>query len=204
MTTRTELANLTFLALGVADVVDIDTADSPRAQKFLQAFRPISRSEFRGHGWNCAMTRANVAVSEDTPPFGYLYYYNLPADCLFPWKLNHHYYFVSNNTAQYEVNPAFKIEGRRLLSNIAGPLELEYIRDITTLMELWDPMLTEAMALNIAKWVGPGLVKNESMLKRVTEWYEDKCNQAVMVNALELPPAKIADTDWAGEMHTWG
>lgn len=144
-----EVCNIALLEVGSEPIADIDQ-QIDRA-RYIKARFPIARDlTMRAHPWNFAMRRDLIAVA-GTPAFGWSYAYNLPNDpvCLRVWE-------IGERPAK---DIPHTIEGRQLLTNMAGPLPIRFIGRIID-ASLWDPLYCQALGLHLAHSVCFKLTSN--------------------------------------------
>ena len=97
-----DLVNEALARIGSDQITSLD--DTTNTAMFCSNLLPSAlRTVFGLHNWTCSITRALLTpVSDETPPFEFLYYYNLPTKYI---------RLIEISTSDY------KIEGNRLLSN---------------------------------------------------------------------------------------
>src|SRR5690606_32256720 len=105
-----------------------------------------------------AITRATLAQVVYDAPFGFVYKYQLPADCLRVLKTE-------------DSGTEWKVEGRYLLTDESS-ISIQYIKKVTDVSQ-FDPMFCEALALRLAADLAYALTQNASVQKNMIELYND-------------------------------
>lgn len=119
MASKAEIFAVALGLTGEKDVVDPD-GNEPGARKVRKFYTIARDATLRAHPWNFAMRRAQMTPETAAPAFGFAKSYLLPAEpfCLRAW------------TAHTDGEP-WKVEGRSLLTDYNGTLNLEYIARVT-------------------------------------------------------------------------
>lgn len=130
----------------------------------------------RGHPWNCAKSRDQLASSA-TPAFGFTYQYNWPADCLRVLGLD----------ADTHGDAVWQVEGRKILTDEAGPLNIHYIARIED-TEQFDAALVTALAVELAATVGKRLGASNAKIEDLRKWSDDLMRSARNSDAQEGTP----------------
>lgn len=136
-------------------------------------FYPASRDELlRGHRWNFATKRAELAASTTAPTWGYDSSYPLPTDCLRVLGIEGH-----------ELLP-WRVEGRALVCNESSPLNLIYIARIDD-PALFDPAFARALAARIAVDLSMPITNNQTMRQAMQQEFKDRLREARGIDAQE-------------------
>lgn len=180
MTSVVEIGNIALVNLG-EDVI-ASLSDEVKAARLLnRRYGPIRDAVLRAHPWNCAMVRAGLASSDPAPIWGPAACYPLPADCLRVLR-------VEDRSA------AWKVEGRKIVSNAGAPLNILYTRQITDPNE-FDPLLVEAIAARLAADLAHPITQSTSLIQVMWDLYRQKLIEARGVDGQEgTGDALIADT----------
>jgi hypothetical protein len=133
MASKADIFNAALGLLGEKAVVDPDGTEVP-AVKLRKVYAVALDSAIRAHPWNFAMRRAQITPDTAAPAFGFATSYTLPSDpfCVRAWR------------ADTDGQP-WKVEGRSLLTDYEGTLNLEFIARVTD-ASAFDPDFVLAFA----------------------------------------------------------
>ncbi len=108
MTSDTDICNSALTKVGANRIISLD-ADTAEGRVCKEQYPKIKKAFLRGHLWNFATKRVQLALSVTEPVFEFSYQYALPVDCLrvvgmegetsFPWKVEGRYILTDNNEA---------------------------------------------------------------------------------------------------------
>ena len=180
MASWVEFANTALQQIG-EEVITSLTDDSDRARAVNRIYQSELRTELRLHPWNCARKRVQLATLTTAPTFGPAYQFQLPSD------------FV-RLLPDAEVTD-WQIEGRKLLSDDGGPLDVVYIYEITDPNEL-DPLLVEAYVARLAMKLCERLTMSSGKRELAVRDYTEAVKQARKVNAFESISATPPEDPW--------
>lgn len=181
MPSVTDLLNDSLGQIGANTITAID--DGSHEANVCSALYPaLLDSILRGHTWNFALTRVQLAQDAVAPVFGYTYAYSLPTDCL---------RIVEYNGALTAYGPRrYKIEGRKLLTNDTSAY-IRYIARVTD-PNVWDAMFYQCVACWLASKLADAIPhdtkKAESLLQRAEQVL---LPNAMAVDSQEEPLQKI-------------
>jgi hypothetical protein len=189
-----EIANAALTKLGAARIASL--GDDVKAAREVNArFEALRDDELRAHRWQFSIKRASLAALTAAPAFGYTYQYALPSDCLRIDMVNDTYpSVVMDNYITGEIAD-YVIEGNAILTDIAAPLKLRYVAQVTD-PNSWDVSFREALACRIAAEVCEALT--QSPQKRQLAWteYQQAITRAVRSSAIERAPVMPPDDSW--------
>lgn len=182
----TGIANMALTELGAATIMSID--DAKESARLIKARRDDCLDEVLARrAWSFARHRALAGSDGAAPAFGYAYQYSWPTD---PWCLR-----------VLEVNgksdDGYKLEGRKILTDQAGPLELVFIRRVGD-PGLFDPLFRSALAARLAAAVAYRVTQSRTKEADMYKLYEQRLREAVSIPAAVDRPAEEAneDGDW--------
>jgi hypothetical protein len=179
MTSNVEIANRALTRLGDRTIVSL-TEDSNQARAINAIFESVRRTEIRKHPWNFAKARAQLAADADAPLFGYSYQYTLPADCL-------------RVLPKSDPLLDWRIEGKKIVTNESGPLDIVYIADVTDPNQ-FDETFIEVLASKLAEEASVRLSNAESKKAQAREDYRAALLEARRTNAIErLSDERVED-----------
>lgn len=189
-----QVCNRALTKLGAARIVSIDD-DVKAARALKSAFDDVRDDELRGHRWQFAMRRITLAALSTAPAFGYAYQYQVPPDFLrldmvddrFPDAVMDNY--IGAETLDYA------LEGNLILTDIAAPLKLRYVAQITD-PTAWDANFREALACRLAAELAEDLTQSNQKRQLAWQEYDRAIRQAIRSNAIEKLPVAPPDNTW--------
>ena len=139
-------------------------------------FYPRRRDELlRGHPWNFALKRAEIAASTDAPVWGPTTLYPLPSDCLRVLRIDGH------------PLTDWKVEGRAIACNETAPLNILYVSQVTD-TALFDASFATALAARIAVDLAMPLANSAQMRDALAKAAKDALREARGMDAQEGAP----------------
>lgn len=147
---------------------------------------PSAESVLRLYPWNAALRRARLPALAEAPAWGYLHQYQLPqgpepAYCL--------------RLLEIDGVEDYRIEGRRVLSDAAPPLDILYIGRIVDAGE-YDSLLAEAIAAKLAVHLAANLTESGSRIEAARAYLKDILNQARSSDAQEGGATRLLADAW--------
>lgn len=131
MPSPTEVINHALDLNNVSPIDSIDGEDA-KSQKCRRIYEMALPEVFEEDEWNAAKTRVAVAADVETPLSEWTYQYTLPADCGRIVRIN------DDDTIEWEE------EGRKILTDEASPIYLEYIKTTVTDPNQWSASFRRA------------------------------------------------------------
>lgn len=189
MASDVEIANRALTKIGDRTILAL-SEDSNPARAVNECYVVVRRNEIRRHPWHFAKKRALLAASATTPAFDFSYGYPLPADCL--RVLMPH---PESDSVQYDGRIDWKIEGRNILSNQAGPLKVTYLADVTD-PEQFDAAFVDMFAARLAAEIAVRLTGSADKKRIAMEEYRMALLEARRVNAFEQFSIDRPMGDW--------
>lgn len=176
----TEICNLALGHLGQAHIDHIDEA-STEARECKRFYAAARDAALRGHDWDFARVRAQLAALAETVP-DWAFVYQLPADCLAPrWLVQ----------ADRNARPIrFRVEGRRLLTDQDSAV-LAYTARIADVM-LFDDSFIEALSYKLASHLALPLTEDLRRRQMMEQLF-----------ASALLTAKVDDANQDQSMPDW-
>jgi hypothetical protein len=120
------------------------------------------------------------------PKWGRVFSYALPEDFLRWAPLDPKQLIVFND---------YLLEGRNLVSDDAGPINIRYAAD-TENTRLYDPLFVEALAALIAFEVADELTNSNAKLQNLSDIYDEYIKQARAVDAIEQGTVESEEDFW--------
>ena len=179
MASTVEICNIALSNLGDQLITSLTEANA-RARACNLRFNDTRDAVLRSHPWNCAMSRATLAVS-GTPDWGYTNSFALPTDCLRVLDVE-------------DPDTEWKIEGRNIVSD-GSTIKIRYIAQITD-TTLFDSTLVQAIALKLAWEIAETLTGNIDLKREMWQKYQFAMSEARSNDAMEGTPEKIEADEW--------
>lgn len=194
MASAIEIANRALTKLGERRILAF-TDDTKQARDVNSMFAVVRDAELRSSRWRFALARAQLPALATAPAFGFERQFQLPNDCLKVLDVGTFSPGVDLSDYVQADNSDYAVEGNVILSNLAAPLNLRYVKQVTD-PTLFDSLFVEAFACRLAAELAETLTESGS--KKETAWreYDRAKMEAVRANSIERPPHKIADDTW--------
>jgi hypothetical protein len=182
--TLEELFNQSLQLIG-DDAVIVTVNDNNKAARLCRtSYDTARRSVLQRHPWKFASDRVIVDVdTSEEPPFEYGSRYVLPGDYIRMITLNDEWF--GNWT----------VEGGYILSNNGGPINLRYVKDITSL-ELFPPLFVDALVADLAKRIVYPLTQSNERMSMIEDAARLAIRYAKRANAIEQAPQALDATYW--------
>ncbi len=194
MSSEVAIANRALTKLGANRILSLDD-DVKEARTMNSMFAIVRDSLLRSHWWNFAMTRTTLPKLAAVPAWGYENQYQLPSDCLRVVQVDEYYYASNLNDYRTTDDALFKIEGRKILTNLSAPIKVRYVfRETDT--QQFDALFIEAFASLLAFEACEDITQSNTKKEMIWQAYEKAIRTAKRVDAIEQPPANIADDSW--------
>jgi hypothetical protein len=189
MASDVQIANRALAKLGDKTIVSL-TENSNQARALNECYVLVRQGELRRHPWHFAKKRAQLAADVTAPLFDFDYKFTLPSDCLrvlMPQE--------TSTSVQYDNRIDWKIEGRFILSNQAGPLSITYLADVTDPNE-FDAAFIDVFASRLAVETAHRLTGSSDKRKMAQEEYRAALLEARRANAFEQFSVERPTDDW--------
>lgn len=159
-------------------------ADGNRSARLCERhYEPTRDAVLRAYPWNGAMRRASLAALSEAPSWGFSRQYQLPVDCLRLWQI------------EEEGQTAWRIEGRRVLTDAGAPLKILYIAQIDDPSD-FDPLLADALSARLAADLAYALTGSSSLQEFAWRVWQSKLTEARMADAQEGTPEELSANQW--------
>jgi hypothetical protein len=195
MASAVEIANSALTKLGAKRIMDL--SDTQKEAREINAIFTLRRDYLlRTYNWSFAMKRASLSALVTTPISGYTTEYQLPSDCLRVVQVSDHWDIPG--MADYLNSPdeeMYRIEGKKILTNLGAPLPIRYIRQVTNTGD-FDSAFVETFASDLAFTVAEALTQSNSKKESAREDRREALLLAIRSNAIELPPQMMPDSSW--------
>jgi hypothetical protein len=168
------ICNRALDLLGADPITSLEDG-SKSASLCQRNFGPSADAVLRLYPWNTALRRARLPAIGEAPAWGYGFQYQLPqgpepAYCLRLLEVDG----VAN----------FRVEGRRILTDAAPPLDILYIGRITDAAD-YDALLAEAIAARLGVHLAANLTESGPRIEAARNYFNDILAQAKSCDAQE-------------------
>lgn len=180
MAGEVDIANIALTNLGEAKIVSM-TENSERARLCNLRFPDVRDMVLRQHPWNCTIARAVLSRLAESPAWGFLYQYQLPADLLRVLSI-------------YDLTRTYKIEGGKLLTD-ATDVKLKYQKRIDD-MTLLDASLVNVLGLRLAWELAEPLTGKTALKQEMWGKYERNLSEARSIDASEGSAERVEFQPW--------
>lgn len=193
---QTHIANIALQKLGEGPILNL-TDDEHKAREMNRAFAAVRDAELNRRIWRFSLARESLAALV-AAPIGdeYERQFLLPNDFIrlvpgldIQGLVDFTDYRGASGTALYS------IEGRKLLTNLAAPLKIRYIRRVTD-TTLYTPAFDAAFASRLAYECCERITGSTEKQDRCMRDYKTAIREAVVAQALELASESQADDTW--------
>lgn len=177
------ICNSALVALGEDTIVAL-TDPTKRAVLCNSQYDPARRSALRAFPWNCAKTVALLAADATPPVAVFDNSFTLPADCLRVLELPD------------AGDAVWQVWGRKIMVNGAsGPLTVMYLKDLAD-PTVFDPLLVDAMSLNLAITLALPLTQSVDKQKMVQAQLDQTLRDARLASSQEASARAWDDDVW--------
>lgn len=167
--TKIDCCNSALQKLGAPRILNF--TDTKAGRECGVAYDSNRRAELRNHPWAFATKRARLAADATAPAFDFLYQYTLPTDCV-------------RVLLPADITLDWVIEGGKILTNWAAPLDVRYTADITD-ESRWDPLFYNAVAIALGIDLCETITNSTGKKATLDQEYVVAINQAKKANAFE-------------------
>jgi hypothetical protein len=180
-----EIANRALLRVGATRITSLEEA-SANARAVNALFTTVRDAELRSHVWNFAIKRARLAADATAPAFGPANAFPLPSDFLrlLPPDKDTHYNDLD-----------WRVEGRRILTDAAAPLDIRYIYRVTDPNEM-DALFREAFSMRLARELCEPLTQSNTKIQLIATDYEVAIRAARKADAFEEVAIEPPEDTW--------
>jgi hypothetical protein len=187
--------NAALTILGDEPILTPDE-DSARARCVRGRYAAVRDAELRRRRWRFAIHRVSIAALSAAPDSDYARQFQVPNDFLRLIEGGDIRSYADLSDYRGSSGAAlYSLEGRRILTDLAAPLSIRYIRKVTD-TAMFDPAFTEALAARLAWACCKKITGNDAEKDRCQDEYRTAIKEAARANALENPPVPIADDTW--------
>jgi hypothetical protein len=194
MASQVEIFNRALIKLGAGRITSMQD-DSEAARVGLAIWETVVKNELRANNWNFAIRRASLAADVATPDWGFAYQYTQPVWCLKVIQVSEYYLGVSLTDYRGYSEAPYKIEGRKILTDLGAPLPIRGIQFVEDTAQ-WDACFVEAVASRLADQGCERITQSNTKRESALIDYKRAIDDALEANALEIPSEPLPDDSW--------
>jgi hypothetical protein len=191
MASQIEICNLALTELGQPHITALGSGEAGRF--FAANYENLLLAALRSHVWGFAKARASLPALTSTP-IGYAYEYALPEGYLRAIQVGDYSPGLSRTNYRDNEKELFAIEQGKILTDMAAPLYLQYIKRVSEGM--FDPIFVVAFACQLASSGCYRITNSNSKQDRVDQKLRETMDTARTIGAIEIPPKKLPDDEW--------
>ncbi len=181
MATDTSICNSALSKLGAERILSLDE-NAPNARLCKEQYPKIVDALLRGHPWNFAIKRAQLAASTTDPVFGYDYSFPLPSDCLRVLEIE------DGETVDWQK------EGRTIVTD-SDSMKIKYISSDVTPGE-FDANFAEVVAIQLAHDICFAVTQSTSLKETLADELKKALSHARTFDSQEGYPRQAYAKDW--------
>jgi len=189
-----EIVNRALFKLGALPLASMGD-NNKQARIMSGLWDTVRRAELRRHFWSFALRRAALPALAQAPAWGYARAYQMPADCLRVAQVGEWQSSPSEADYRNMDDSPYAIEGGMLLTDLAAPLRIRYVADVSD-PGAFDALFVEALAAKLAYEACEGITQANEKKNVSSADYQAAIRAASLVNAIEKPSQGIADDAW--------
>ncbi len=186
MASRVEIANRALQKCGVSKRLATFDDDTQQGRAIRGCFGVLLEAELQRNIWTFATKRVQLSPDTETPVFGYAFQYQLPSDFL---------RIAPRDPKRAVAMNTHQIEGRKLLNDDGGTLDLRYVRSGTD-EETWHPLFAEGLASRVAHEIIMELKSSATKKDVLATEYIKFMADARLANAIEHGPINSGMDLW--------
>ena len=197
MASKVDICNKALLLLGQDAIMSIND-NSPRARVCFQEFESALDATLRSYPWPFATRRASLARLQETPEFGYSYYYAIPADCLRIIELSTNsngsvYDTGFDSSSGYQVKKPYELENGKVATD-EDAIFIRYIFKVKP--EYLDQQTVDVVATKMAATLAITLTENQELKQLLLAEYKANLAEARNTWAVEDYPQIPLEGPW--------
>lgn len=194
MASEVSICNGALLKLGADTILQL-TDNNNRARVMNARYEAVRDAELQRRRWRFSITRASLPALSTAPISDYSLQYQLPGDFL--RLLEGGDIRTLADLADYRTSGCalYSIEGDKLLTNLAAPINIRYIARVTD-AALYHPAFCEALSARLAWENCERITQSDSKRQLAASDYKDAIREATKAQALEIASQSVADDTW--------
>jgi hypothetical protein len=192
---RTQVINDGLRHISANLIADPDE-DTESARQAKGVYEQVVRSELEAYAWFFAKAQASLPQNAEQPLFRFARAFNLPSNFIRLVELEQRWVFNVIRYIDVDPIPPYEIQGRAILTDLAAPLKISYLKDVTNDPTTWTPLFANVVSAALAIRLAMPLTKSEGMVTLATNIYKNELFRAKKANAIQMPPQQIPDGSW--------
>lgn len=176
MSDEVDICNYALIKIG-ANTISSLTENSPAARRCSVVYSQQRDYLLRGHFWNFATKRVQLAELSAAPEFEWENQFQLPTD------------FLRVIQIYNDPNAPYKIEGDRILTNLST-LQLVYVYKVTD-PNKFDPSFVEALTGAVAKELAYAMAASSQLAERAARDAKEALRRAKTIDSQEGSPTNM-------------
>lgn len=171
-------------------------SDDDGNRELLSNFWEMARdARLTSSAWSFAIQRKALAVDTAAPAWGFDYQYSLAGDVVRVLQVSETYAGVDTAFFRDSDNTLFRVEGRKILTDLGAPLYVKWIVNSVD-VGLWHAAFAMLLACDLAALVNPRATESEQTQQRIEKMQMQAWALAASTNAIEQPSESVADDTW--------
>lgn len=195
MLSRTQVINNGLRAISANLIADPDE-DTESARQAKGAYDQVVRVQLQLYAWTFAKRQAALPQRAEPPTYKYARAFTLPADFIRLVEFDGRSLFATARHVDTEAKPLYDIVGRAIFTDMAAPLRITYLRDVSGDPTTWDPAFADVVSMALAVALAMPLTKSEGTVSLAEKLYQKAVRDAKRTNAIQLPPQERPDSSW--------
>lgn len=196
MASDTEIVNLAIVALGGKTITSL-TDGSNNANAANAIYGIVRDQALRGHNWNFATKRVQLAEVSTAPVFGFDHQHAIPSDWL--RTVSVHDNDAGLGTIEFKEET---YEGQRVLLSNSEDVYLRYVARITD-PTLYNADFVVAFAIEMAKRLATKIASSNTVKADLEEEVRRLVTGAKSTDAMGSSPEKRPPGSWVSSRHGW-
>lgn len=185
-----EILNNALVLAGAEPLRELVNVSSKSGRIAITQKDLARRNLLRQHQWNFALCRKELVAEPVPPTFEYTSKYALPSD------------FLRLGNIYNDFGEDFRIETGFLLTDMASPLPLVYVRDIEDPSE-WDPLFQEAYTYHLASKIVFALNQDMGQASALDQFHTRALLRAKWADSTENSAIRVTADDWVASRYGW-
>jgi hypothetical protein len=164
-----------------------DTSTGRTADAVKQTYRMQRPALLRRYRWQFALARVELSPLASSPPPGWKYHFQLPADFLTVVGVS-----SDKDIGKYVLTeePRFyRVMGNRIVSD-DDKVTLTYIKDVTAVAD-FDPLFADALCWSMAQDLALALAADRELAATCAEMFDNALKAARRAGSLEQPSEAV-------------
>lgn len=191
MASQLEIANWALMLLGEKRLSSL-ADDNDNAENIVAGWDMLRDRALRRQAWHFAIERASLAADATAPEWGFDYSYTLDGDVVKVLQVSEAYPGPDLSDYRSSDSAAYRIEGRKILTNIGAPLSVKWVVNSVSVGS-WDASFAAVLAADIAEYLQP---RAAGSAEKIGRWRFEAMTEAYATNAVEDPSEPFADDTW--------